>query len=335
MEKKTIGLAILFVFWGISALMAQACCSGGVPISSNLGLAAKAGGTLQVQLTYDYNSLRDLLAGSARLDDRNRIRNTHSSLLEASFDISNSFSVSMLSSFVRQERIIQTLSGEEDITTNQGLGDAIVLFRYTLFTRNTNAPFSLSLGLGPKIPFGRSDHRDKRGIILPADLQPGTGAWDGFGWAYMAYQPKRIPNLTLSSNATYRLTTANPRYNGQQSYRFGNEFQIQTGATYRLLLRSLLIDPMFILQYRTVGADHINGLRLDNTGGHWVHARGGVNVNVSPQASFRLIGDLPVYRNLVGTQLSTTYRAAISFYYQFDLRKSSRTPVESIMQGLN
>lgn len=322
MRKKVVVLIALCFLTGSFELMAQ-CCSGGVPISSNLGLASKEAGTLQFQLSYDYNTLQHLLAGKTLLDDQSRIRNTHSLLLESSFDLSPSLSVSTLFSIVRQERIIFTQSGTEDLTRNQGLGDAIVLFRYNVIDQKASQPFALTLGIGPKIPLGRSDHRDKRGIILPADLQPGTGAWDGMLWGYFTYQPSPIPNLTFSANTTYRLTSPNLRYNGQQSYRFGNEYQAQAGLSYRLLVNSFLIDPLLIFQYRTVSADRVQGIVLDNTGGHWVFARTGLNLNFSSKQALRLIADIPVYRDLVGTQLSTSFRATISYYHQIGFSKSS------------
>lgn len=323
MMKRTLFILFLLYWGGIKHAKSQACCSGGVPISSNLGLASKEIGTLQLQMTYDYNTLRDLLAGSELLLDRSRVRNTHSLLLEASYDVSGAFSISTLTSYVRQERIIQTQVGGEDITINQGMGDAIVLLRYALLGNKKNIPFSIIIGLGPKIPLGNADHRDKRGIILPADLQPGTGAWDGIAWGYLAYQPVSLPNLTFTTNTTYRLTTANQRFNGQQSYRFGNEFQIQSGISYRLLIQSLILDPMLIFQYRTVGADLVNGLLLDNTGGHWVYARGGININFSPNSALRLMADIPVYRNLVGTQLSTSFRASVTYYHKLTISNKS------------
>ncbi|MEM7371284.1 MAG: hypothetical protein AAF587_21900 [Bacteroidota bacterium] len=327
MRKRTIFLCILLLFGGIKYAKSQACCSGGVPISSNLGLASKGIGALQFQLTYDYNTLRDLLAGRTKLQDRSRIRNTHSLLLESSYEFSSAFSISALVSYVRQERIIHTQLGTDDITINQGLGDAIVLFRYTLFSNKPELPFSVIVGAGPKIPLGNADHTDKRGIILPADLQPGTGAWDGIAWGYFVFQPSSFPNLTFSTNTTYRITTPNQRFNGQQAYRFGNEFQVQSGVSYRFLIQSLILDPMLIFQYRTVSADQVNALVLDNTGGHWIYARTGININLSPKNAVRLMADFPLYRDLVGTQLSTSFRASISFYHSLSLSKKKPFPI--------
>ena len=71
---KLMGWSLILLLLTLPhSLFSQACCSGGVPISSNLGLGASTAGTFQFQLTYDHNTLKDLLASSERLDDdRNR-----------------------------------------------------------------------------------------------------------------------------------------------------------------------------------------------------------------------------------------------------------------------
>ena len=313
--------------FGPSTLFAQACCSGGVPISSNLGLISKESGQLQIQLTYDYNTLRDLMTFSERLDDDSRTRNTHSLLLESSYDFSETFSISTLFSWVRQERIISTLIMTEDITINQGPGDAILLFRYKVLGKKEGSRSQLIMGAGPKFPLGRADYTDSRGIILPADLQPGTGAWDAMLWGN--YSLQRImgrDNLSFNMNATTRLTTTNDRYNGRQAYKFGNEFQFQAGFQDRFLLGSLLVDPMLILRYRTVGIDKVNGNDFDNTGGHWLYLRPGININPAQHTAIRIMGDIPLYRWLSGIQLTTSYRLAISFYQSLNFGRKNKSP---------
>ena len=306
---------------------AQACCSGGVPISSNLGLASTEVGYFQFQLTYDYNTLKDLMTFSERLNDDSRIRNTHSILLENSYEFTKAFSISSLFSYVRQERIITTLSQNEDITVNQGLGDAILLFRYKVLGRKESSRNQLLLGAGPKFPLGRADYTDSRGITLPADLQPGTGAWDIMLWSNYAYQGLLgRENLSFNINSTTRLTTTNERYNGRQAYKFGNEFQIQVGLQDRFLLGSILFDPLLILRYRAVGFDKVNGNNFDNTGGHWLYLRPGLNINLDPQTALRFMGDIPVYRRLEGTQLTTSYRFAVSLYRSLAFKKKKQSP---------
>ena len=148
MEMFRMILLLLFALPAWNTLSAQACCSGGVPISGNLGLASSTPGDLQLQLTYDHNTLRDLLTVSEVLDDRSRTRKTLSLMLESSYDLSPRFSTSALVPFVRQERLIQTLSGTEDFTANHGLGDIIFLVRYNLISQNAYARVN-SLQLEP------------------------------------------------------------------------------------------------------------------------------------------------------------------------------------------
>jgi len=42
------------------------------------------------------------------------------------------------------------------------------------------------IGVGPKIPLGRTDGINNAGIELPADLQPSTGSWDAMVWRSLA-----------------------------------------------------------------------------------------------------------------------------------------------------
>lgn len=302
----------------------QGCCSGGVPISSNLGLGAGEIGTLQFQFTYDQNTLRDLLFEDQRLDDNRRKRNTRSLILETSYDINKAFSLSGLFAFVRQERIIQTQSASEDITVNNGVGDGIILLRYNFLYGTKHPDADFMLGAGPKFPFGKADFTDNRGITLPADLQPGTGAWDAMFWTNFTRRAFIRESLSLNMTATYRATGINPDFNGSQEYEFGNEFQVQVGIQDQWLLGSLLLDPMLGIQYRTVSEDKINGNVFENTGGHWVNLRPGLNVNLTQYSSLRITSSLPIYRYLEGTQLSTSYRFAITYYQSISLSSPSK-----------
>lgn len=306
-----------------SPLFSQGCCSGGVPISSNLGLGAGESGTLQFQFTYDQNTLKDLLFADEILNDDRRTRNTRSLILETSYDIRKGFSISSLFSIVRQERIIQTLSADEDITINNGLGDGIILLRYNFLQGDKHLDSDFMLGLGPKFPIGQADFKDNRGITLPADLQPGTGAWDAMFWTNFTRRRIIRESMSVNLTATYRATGTNADFNGSQAYKFGNEFQVQVGVQDQLLVGRLIIDPILGLQYRTVSADKINGNIFDNTGGHWLYLRPGLNLNLSQSSSIRLSGAIPLYRYLEGTQLSTSYRFAITFYKSLSLSSSS------------
>jgi len=46
---------LIFLLGVIQTTFSQTCCSGGVPLSSNLGLPASDKGVLQLSLSYDLN----------------------------------------------------------------------------------------------------------------------------------------------------------------------------------------------------------------------------------------------------------------------------------------
>ncbi|MFK7932333.1 MAG: hypothetical protein AB8G22_02415 [Saprospiraceae bacterium] len=182
-------------------LNAQSCCSGGVPVSSNLGLPATEKGALQFNLSYDFNTLQTLQSGTERLEDDSRNRTTHSVIVETGYAFSDKFSVDALLSFVQQDREI-TQFGNIGLTSTRGLGDAVLLFKYRLYN-NSDFSTTWTFGAGPKIPFGASDLLDDRGIQLNADLQPGSGAWDGIAWTQFSRSLNIRPSLSFIATGVY------------------------------------------------------------------------------------------------------------------------------------
>ena len=328
-----MNIQILFLLtllsFPFSMLMGQACCSGGTPVAGNLGLGSGEKGSIQFQLTYDFNTLQTLMEGRRILVDDSRTRNTHSLLFESNFAFHQRWAASILLSGVRQERIIQTSNGEKNLTASQGIGDAIFLLKYNVLS---SSPFTqLSLGAGPKFPLGGTDTRDASGLILPADLQAGTGAWDAIFWGYFSQKSWFRESLGFNLIPTIRLTGENARFNGRQSYRFGNEFQFLFGFSDRILLKSFLIDPMLMFRFRTVSADKVEGQTFPNTGGSWLFVAPGTTLNFSSRSTLRISAELPLYRKLSGTQITTTYRLNASLYYNFVIPKKIRLPISDPM----
>ena len=107
------------------------CCSGGVPLSNNLGLSQEKKGTFQIGLNYDYNNLNTLNSGTQQLDETFRLRTTHSILLNASYAITNNFSAEALFTWVNQRRIITSqFDGSKNTEDSKGIGDGILLLKY-------------------------------------------------------------------------------------------------------------------------------------------------------------------------------------------------------------
>ncbi len=319
MSLRTI-LLLLTTSWSAS-LLAQACCSGGVPVSGNLGLPAASGQVLQLSLSYDWNVLKTLKAGTETLDDDSRNRTTHSILLEAGYSFTNRFSVDGFFSFVRQERTINQF-GDANFTYSQGIGDAVILFKYKLLSFQNDAT-ALQLGFGPKIPLGAANRTDTRGITLNADLQPGSGAWDAIFWSQLTHATTFRPSLSIIGTLTYAYKGINNSYLGNSTYQFGQEWQIMAGLSDRLFVGKNILDPSLRVQYRTVQADLFNGENQPGTGGDWVFLTPGLTYWLNPDFSVNANLSLPVYARLENTQVTPTFRFTTGIYYRLAFAKKS------------
>ncbi|MEW4923260.1 hypothetical protein [Algibacter sp. 2305UL17-15] len=289
-----------------STLNAQTCCSGGIPLSNNIGMPIEDKGTFQLSLNYDYNNLNTLNNGNEKLDDNSRLRITHSILLNLGYAITKNLSVEGLITWVNQRRNISQF-GNENLDETSGMGDGLLLFKYN-FNNLLGKSSSTELGLGTKIPFGSSTETNSQGIILNADLQPGSNAWDIVFFLAASKQPEFRPSLTFSGRVIYRGTGTNNSYFGNSSYKFGNEIQAFVGASDQFVVLKTLVTPSISFKYRNAELDKIDGFNLDNTGGNWLFIIPDFSININPSLVFSTRAELPLYSNVDGTQLTPTYR---------------------------
>jgi len=319
MTKNTI-LLIFVMFFTIDKIYPQ-CCSGGVPISGTLGLSTSDSQSWQFLLTYDYNAMNDLFEGSQSLDDNSRKRSTQSILFEVNYGLTKRITLTAMSTFVRQERLVSTIDDQSNFTSTQGLGDGIFLVKYRLISPDENQNYSFSIGGGPKIPIGRTDFTNQIGLALPADLQPGSGAWDLLLWSNFERYHLFLKNFNVAAVLTYRYTGTNNNYFSVQKYRFGNEFIASFQTSYRFFVRSQIFDGTLTFMYRNQQEDLVNGETFPNSGGNFLYLIPGLNYNFSPDFSFRLSGYVPLYRNPGGTQVTTSYKLTAAIAYT--IRKKS------------
>jgi hypothetical protein len=282
-----------------------------VPLSGNLGLPTVDQKSWQFALTYDLNVLRTLKVGTEKLDERNRERVTHSMMFEAGYSFSDRFAADIFFSYVRQERNIDNPGLPSQNQHTSGIGDAVLLLKFNLVNQRN---LIWTLGGGPKIPTGASDITDK-GILLGADLQPGSGAWDGVFWSYLIHPLSSRQSMNISLVSSLRLTGTNENFRPSQSYQFGNEFQIIGGISDRVLIGKLLVDPSLSLRFRKAFEDEVDGVALPNTGGQWLFVYPSMGVSITNQLAFNFGFELPVYADISGTQLTPTYRINTGFYY--------------------
>jgi len=313
---KIVVLIPLLIFASTN-LQGQACCSAGSPLLESLEVSNVYSGELQLGLIYELNVLKDIYSGLTRLEDNFRKRTVNSFILEANYGISERFSVSTLFTFINQSRDISTYDNLSSKLNTSGLSDGVVLLKYNIVPLDFVSQFELSIGGGLKLPIGNSTLLSK-GILIPADMQPGSGSWDGILWGYASKGFVPVIPLNIFLNVSYRKNGTNNRFGEsfQQGYSFGNELFINLGAGYRT---DTFFDFTLMLRYRNTTKDNFDGAKVPNTGGNWLYIVPGINGKLSDHFTARLSGQLLVYRNLSGTQLTTTYTASLGIIYYINL----------------
>ena len=315
--KKSFFVAFLL---GLSfSLHSQTCCSGGVPLSSNLGLPTGAAKTFQIALTYDLNVLETLKTGRQTLEDDSRSRKTHSGILEVGYSFTDKFSIDGFFSFVRQERTINQF-GNTNFSATDGVGDAVLLFKYKVWATEGNKSV-FQIGIGPKIPLGASDKRNEIGLTFNADLQPGSGAWDGVLFTQFSHVLGIRPSMSFLATGTYGIKGKNTSYFEVQTYQFGNEFQLSLGLSDRVLIGKSIIDPALLLQVRNQAPDQIDAVDLPSTGGNWVFINPSLIDWLTPDISLNAGISIPLFSDIIGTQVTPTYRFTTGIFYRIPAKQ--------------
>ncbi len=320
-------MAIFVMLIASLNVYSQACCSGGVPLGGSLGLGTAESKSLQLLLTYDYNLLNDLMDISELLKDNTRSRTTHSALLEVNYGLTSRVSLTGVIPFIRQERSIRSFGGKEDFTSTNGLGDGVFLIKYRILNPLKRLNTEWVVGAGPKFSTGKTDYLNNDGLTLAADMQPGSGSLDGIFWSYFQWRQLFHPNFSAMAVTTLRWSGQNTSYNNTQTYRFGNEFQFNVGFSYNFFAYWPLGIFSYV-RYRLQAADMIDGFVFPGSGGQWVYVIPGFNINFSPYLSARLSADIPAYRRLQGTQLTTSYRLTTAVLYTFPSKKPIYKPLK-------
>lgn len=295
---------------------AQTCGCAGAPLLSSQSISSAAKGNLLVGFTYEYDNIDDLVEGSTELENRSVRRSTQSALFEVHYGITDRLTASGTFTLIskRRETGLQT-SGPSNVVQTDGLGDGLLMLKYVLHKNTIRSQYQLAVGGGAKIPFGSFSHTNN-GLQLNADMQPGTGAWDGVLWSYLSKTFAPHTTLNLFWTNSFRLTGEADRFsNSNDSYRFGNEFVSTLGAGNKLFGK---LSYVLQLQYRVVGKNEINDQTIPNTGGQWLDVVPALSYSLTDKISFRTSGQIPVYRDLTGTQSTTTYSLSGSVFYNFD-----------------
>ena len=320
---KYIPVILVIVVLGQLQGYSQTCCSGGVPLSGNIGFEGATRGTLQMELSYDLNFLSTLKTGSEIYEDGTRQRITQSFLVKTGYSVNSWFAIDALFSYVLQGRRI-TFDDQINRVSTHGLGDAVLMAKFIL-SSVAETGSEIQLGLGPKLPLGRTDLTNNFDISLNADMQPGSGSWDLISWAYYARQSGKRPTMHVSTRIVGRFNGMNREYLGTQTYKFGNSMQIYLGMGDQLGWGNRILAPSLALRYRYAGGDRVNDHELDNTGGQWINLLPALSWHISPNSILHFIPEIPLYSHVGGTQLTPSFRMQLGYYHSFGIIRQGKT----------
>jgi hypothetical protein len=298
---------------------AQTCCSGGVPVSNNIGFENKGKSILQFGLSYDLNELSTLLNEDQELMDNLRKRRTQTLLIRSGYSLTKRLSIEAMFSFVKQDRKIYTNQGNTDQESSLGIGDPVLLTSYQIFRK----PLDFSIGLGVQVPLGSYTKRNSQGLFLVEDLQPGSGAWDLILFHSLVYAFHFRPNLSVYTRTLYSIqgTNSNSR-NGLQSYRFGNDFQFIFGLNDQILFLNRIVNPGISIRYRSTQRDQIDGIPNSGTGGRWLFGRTSFGVEMPWASQIQVQFEWPLHAFVNETQLSPDFMVNLSWYKSLNSAKT-------------
>jgi len=310
---------ILFIFSIPILTYAQTCSCAGAPLISSQTTGASSAGNLLLGITYEYHDISSLYSGSERLTDETVTRNTQSVLFEINYGITDRLSVSGTFSHVDKDRTTGLNRPVGGTTVNtRGIGDGVLMFRYTLHQQSLWRQYHVAVGAGVKVPLGTTSMTNN-GFSLNADMQPGTGAWDGVVWSYLSTSFLPYTTMNLSLNTTYRQTGSNDRFAVGDSYRFGNELVSSLGISNEVAGN---FSYMLSLRYRSSSSDRLNGNNMPNTGGKWLSVIPSFIYSFSDRVSTQISGRIPAYQDLNGTQPTTTFSLSGSLFLNFNSNKN-------------
>ncbi|MDZ7771749.1 MAG: hypothetical protein U5K31_03270 [Balneolaceae bacterium] len=227
---------------------AQTCSCAGAPLISSQSISTTSSGNLLVGLTYQYNDISLLYSENSRLKNNSVRRHTRSTLLEFSYGLTRRITLTGTASLVQKYRETGLgTPGPNPTLTTRGIGDGLLMLKYVLHQNTIREQYQLAAGIGIKAPVGRHSLRDGR-LPLNADMQPGTGAWDGVLWSYFSKSFAPATTLNVFWFNTYRRTGTAERFGKGDRYKFGNEWVSTAGITDKLAGD---LSYVFMLRYRS------------------------------------------------------------------------------------
>lgn len=285
--------------------VAQTCSCAGVPLLGSMELVTPGEGKWFVASTYEFHDSSKLVSGSSGVpNSTGRDRTSNILMLETSRRLFGKLSFSAMISAVKHDRKV---GGAHDSAS--GMGDAIVMLKYSPVTISAFSRNAFSLGVGARLPLGE-DNATSDGIVLAEDMQPSTGAFGSILWVYAAHALNEPATARLYATASYTNNGENDR-----NYQFGHETRASLGIGYKTQSPwGFNVELLYVQTKR----DKRASTSIPNTGGEWLNIIPSVQYNLNESMALALSAKIPVSRNLNDQlQFTTKYAVRLTFSHIF------------------
>ncbi len=244
---------------------AQGCCSasGAGSVTGVTSQGVIGARQLNVGLFFERFDLNDLINsdGLPVLVDGEEEAHSTTLNLSIAYGWSSQLTTSAIVSYYSRGRdfALPGLGGGGGGVSAEGIGDLTLFAKYAVLPYQPARPHELALGAGVKIPLG-DDSIERRGVMLPVDVQPGSGSTDLLVWGRVFRQ---LTFADIAADVMWTLSGAS-----DDGYDFGNSVQYN-GTLTRPVLHNFELGVH--VNGRWAPALTRNGLNVINTGGHRVH----------------------------------------------------------------
>lgn len=261
-----------------------------------------------LNLGYQYQRESTLLRGGDEVADPMRRSQTgHELQVSAHYGLRHDLQLSVVLPYEFRE-----LEGAGGRLAASGPGD-LAAFAKWRFHRWDAPHKALNLAvLGAlETPTGADDERDG-GVLVPPEIQPGSGSWDPMLGAAATYEPYR---WRFNAALLYKANGENGA-----DYAFGDEVFAELAAGNRFWLEPYpgpFMRADLLLRYRWAARDEQFGAGVGATGGERVTV--GLNWAFRPRPSLDIQAgvELPVYERVNETQLAPDFTGFVNLGLRF------------------
>lgn len=328
--RYVVALCLIVLVYSTKSY-SQCCAAGtGSPIAGDVLQGVLKKNQAEISSNFQYNSSNKFLHGDVPANDFLKKYYSSYNYLRMAYGLTENLTFSVESGYYFTKTQIHL---DDRKIFSSGIGDVIILPRYNVINKKGVCPnFSLTLGLGVKIPIGK--YNDSIGevepfsgntyyITLPPALQPTSGSND---FIFMLFASRNFSRLRINvfSNGLYvkkGWTPLGEKFGDYASVSlFFNKVLFKNLGT-TLQLKGEWIDKMKFND----DAYMMGSLNYDP------YATGSKKIIVAPQLSYTIMkkltifsfAEFPIYQYVTGTQIASQHMITAGITYRFFAKSNS------------